>query len=553
MYARLRTFAALATLLLVTATSRAQDRVDVSFQLNYASTVVGQSVFILGSLPELGGNVISKAVKMEPSQWPLWRLTVSLPAGVSYTYRFYRRDDGPTRLGDTTNQLAIGEVISASTPASNPAPTKKAVLYHSGFAQPVLNWRVAGSGGTTEAFAATPMTDIGPGRSIGERRWIGLDVGVAKRPIEFYFTNAGDASRDPGSGTYLTSLDGVFVQNGSLFSYVPAPVVSTWRADYSQTSPPSIVSTNLNNERRAYRVILPRGYNEHTARRYPVIYFHDGQNMFQFVSGTFGTWNAHTTAGALTTQGQMRECIMVGADNGPNRISDYAAPDSGGQANKYAAFLINELKPLIDRTYRTLPDAANTITAGSSMGGQVSLYLGWDFSSTFSKIGAFSGAWNVYSTGFYDRVRASTARRNIRIYLDSGTAGTANDNYWLTMNLRDDMVNGTGQGTYVLERDIKHALGIGQEHNEAAWAARLPDALRYLVPASEDQSQLLPLASGTAFDVSGDGSLGIEDLYAQAAAPRDLNLDGVLDASDTLFLAWFLRRGEATEAASGLR
>lgn len=541
----------MAILLMAPVVAQAQDRQNVVFQITYNQTVVGQSVFVLGDLAELGANDIRKAVKLEPTQWPLWKATISLPVNSMYTFRYYRRDDSPGRLSDTTNQLAISSPVTAST--ATVATGTKAIVYHSGFNPPILYWRTPTTPPSANAFTRIEMGRIGPGRGAGESRWIAPGIGTGKKPIEFYITSPDGLGRDPaGSATYLTSLDGVFLQDGNIYSYVPAPTVSPWRADYAQNSPPTIFSTNLN-ETRAYRVVLPRGYTEHAARRYPVIYFHDGQNMFQFVSGTFGTWNAHTTAAALTQQGQMREAIMVGADNGPNRISDYAAPDSGGWGNKYAAFLINELKPRIDQQYRTMPDRDSTTTAGSSMGAQISMYLGWDYTSAFSRIGAFSGAWNVYNSGFYNRVMADTVKRNIRVYLDSGDAGTANDNYWLTFNLRDDLFSQAGEGTYALEGDLKHAIGLGQQHNEAAWSARLPDALRFLVPATEDQGSLLPFATGAAFDLNSDGAATIDDLYAAFDQPRDVNLDGVANAEDAGAVEWYLRRAEAAGMVAGRR
>lgn len=529
----------------------ADQRQDVLFQISYNQTSVGQSVFVLGDAPELGGGDIRKAVKLEPMQWPLWKATISLPAGTSYTYRFYRRDDAPGRLGDTSNQLSISSPITSSTAPAALSPATKAIVYHSAFAPPSLYWRLGGSAGS---FTRVAMVEMGAGRSPAERRWLALGVATGEKPVEFYFTSPDGATRDPlGSAVYSTRLDAVFVQDANLYSYVPAPAVSAWRSDYSTSNLPSIASTNLSETRR-YRVVLPRGYNQHTSRRYPVVYLHDGQNVFE--PGPFGTWNAHITAGSLTTAGQMRECILVGIDNGPNRISDYAAPDAGGWGDRYTRFVRDELKPVIDTQYRTLTDGASTATIGSSMGAQISLYMGWDFTPTFQKIGAFSGAFQVYNSGFYSRVQTQP-KRAIRLYLDSGDAGASNDNYWPIFNLRDNLINparagGVGGGC-ALERDIKHVIGLGHQHNEAAWAARLPDAYRFLLPATEDQGQLLPLATGAAFDVNADGSVTIEDLYAFFDAPRDINLDAQADAADSALLEWYLRRSEPESMTAGQR
>ncbi len=551
----IRAFLALTLPSIGAAELRAQQ--DVTFQISYSQTVVGQSVFVLGDIPELGDGDIRRAIKLEPTDWPSWRVAVRIPAGTTYTYSYYRRDDGPGRLGDASNRLLISGPFTASTPPASGSglPARKAILLHTTLVEPTLMWRTITP--APGPFIASPMREIGPGRTPGERRFVALDIGVGQSTIEFYVVGGGGGGREPAAGTHSTALDGVFVQDSQLFAYVPAASVADWRRDYTTSSLPAIQSQFLfeggQREWREYRVILPRGYDQHPTRRYPVAYLHDGQNVFE--SGPFGTWNAHTTAALLTRQGQMRETILVGVDNGPNRLSDYAAPDAGGNANNYVRFLREELMPLINARYRTLTDADNTVAIGSSMGGQVSLYMGWDHSTTFRRIGAFSGAWSVFTSGFYDRVRAQQ-RRNILLYIDSGDAGTASDNYWPTFNLRDNLLDpqraASSGGAFVLESNLKHVIGLGQQHNEAAWASRLPDAYRFLLPASADQS-LLVLANGTAFDLTGDGQLGIDDLYEQFATPRDLNLDGQITPDDAAFLEWAIRRGEPTNIATPQR
>lgn len=514
-------------------------RVDVTFQVNQ-TTSLGQSVFVLGSLPELGNNDMRFAVKLEPASYPAWKATISLPAGRSYTYQYVLRNDAPGQGGNASNGTPIGSVLSASTPAPTPGPaiSSRAIIALTTTNDPQVWWRFSGSG---SAFTAAPMARVGPGRAAvsGESRWAAWDVGLdstsaaANRAIEFYFARADGSQRSPASGIYSLLTGGVIVQDQNVFTYPPATSLTTWRRDYDPASPPGLNAPELNNEFRRYRVLLPRGYDQHTTRRYPVIYLHDGQNVFE--SGPFGTWSAHTSAGELVRVGQMRECIMVGVDNGPNRLSDYSAPDAGGNAANYVAFLRNRLKPLIDANYRTLTSPADTGAIGSSMGGQVSLYMGWDFASTYGRIGAFSGAWSVFTSGFYNRVRTASVKPPIRLYIDSGDAGTSNDNYWPTFNLRDALLSKAAPNAWTLESELRHAVGFGQQHNEAAWAARLPASLIYLFPAFEESQPSTGLggfASGALFDVNADGVTDVEDAYVFAASPAsgsslpDLNLDG---------------------------
>jgi hypothetical protein len=142
----------------------------------------------------------------------------------------------------------------------------------------------------------------------------------------------------------------------------------------------------------------------------------------------------------------------------------------------------------------------------------------------------------------------STPSRAVRIYLDSGDSGTASDNYWLSYNLRDYFVD-QASSRYSLEGSLRHVVGFGQQHNEAAWAQRLPAALAFLYPASEPRNEILGDLFGSQWDVDRDGDVDHDDLADQGAAflqgSRDLNLDGAVNAADTQTLEAHLRRNEA--------
>lgn len=245
--------------------------------------------------------------------------------------------------------------------------------------------------------------------------------------------------------------------------------------DYNISKPPFIDSVYLN-ERRPYRVFLPRGYKQSISKRYPVLYMHDGQNVFEV--GPFGSWDAAQTITQLTKNHLMADVIVVAIDNTPNREKNYLAPDDRGEADKYARFLIEELKPLIDSKYRTLTDARNTGTLGSSYGGLVSMYLGWEHPDVFGQVGVMSGSFMV--PNFTARIK-SQPRPNIRVYLDSGDSGMATDGMKDTIDVRDNFL-AKPNNAFVLNRDLMHVVGYGQAHNEAAWASRLPQALTFLFP-----------------------------------------------------------------------
>lgn len=540
----------------LSATALAQDRQDVTFSITQ-TTGSGQSVFVTGSLPELGGGDIRFAVKLESKSYPLWKATISLPVNTSYTYRYVLRNDAAGQWGNASNFTNLTSVQSASTNTVTLTPTSKTVFYHSTMTSPTLWWRPAGSGGSYQTIA---MHDSGPGRSEFDRRWAARRFGMPRQSIEFYFTNATQTQRDPASGVYTTALDWALVQTSQVYNYIPAASVTGPARQFNPTSPPGIQSIAGNlNELRRYRVILPRGYSQHPTRRYPVLYLHDGQNCFDASTAAFGVeWQADESSLDLTRQGQMRETILVGVDNGPNRLNDYAAPDAGGWADRYARFLRDELKPVIDATYRTLTGPDDTGTLGSSMGGQVSLYLGWDFTATFRKIGAFSGAWNVFNNGFTTRVQ-SQALPNIRLYMDSGDSGTSSDNFWVTLNLRDNFIDPArvGGNPYVLEGDLRYTYGPGQIHNEAAWASRLPGCLRFLFPISDEPNLLVNIPSARPGDVSDDDVINVDDLYAfeqgtpGAASSTDVDRNGVGgEAGDRAALLGLLRSVEAIDAGT---
>lgn len=251
------------------------------------------------------------------------------------------------------------------------------------------------------------------------------------------------------------------------------------RRDYNPTNPPRISSRVLN-QSRAYRVVLPPDYDANNKERYPVVYAHDGQNMFD--RGSYGSWNAIAAMDREIGAGRMKKVIIVGIDSNEKRFENYIpSDDQGGRAERYVQFIRNELKPLIDRTYRTLPDAKHTGTLGSSLGGLVSMYMAWDHSDVFGRVGVFSGSFQMEN--FTNRVKNSERPENVRLYMDTGESGTANDGFYNSRSVYDSLVGRSNP--FVLEENLRFIIGYGHSHNEAAWAARLPAALSYLYPACE--------------------------------------------------------------------
>ena len=155
------------------------------------------------------------------------------------------------------------------------------------------------------------------------------------------------------------------------------------------------MSKILGNE-RSILVWLPPQYQTDSAARYPVLYLHDGQNCFDAATSFAGEWRADETAGELIAAGKIAPIIMVAVANAGSaesmntRRTRDASQDHGGKGELYAKFLIEELKPFIDSNYRTLSDRAHTAVAGSSLGGLISLYMGYKHGDVFSMCGVIS-------------------------------------------------------------------------------------------------------------------------------------------------------------------
>ncbi len=243
-------------------------------------------------------------------------------------------------------------------------------------------------------------------------------------------------------------------------------------------------------ESRPVLVYLPPHYESEPARRFPVFYLHDGQNLFDpktsYIAGR--TWCAHTTADRLSLAGEIEPVILVGAANtGLRRMAEYTPTRDyrmgGGEGESYGQLLIDELKPLVDAAYRTLPDAPNTAVGGSSLGGLISLYLALERPDIFGKVAVMSPSiwWDHRSIlALVERVLVSPtpAVQALRIWMDMGTAEGARHVRDAGMLHRLLLRHGWQDGV-----DLEYFLAESAVHDEAAWAARFDRVLRFLFPA----------------------------------------------------------------------
>ncbi len=236
---------------------------------------------------------------------------------------------------------------------------------------------------------------------------------------------------------------------------------------------------------RMVRVYVPAAAN--AGEEVPVLYMHDGQNVFS-PDAFFGGWQTSVTADALIEQGVIRPVLIAAIDNTPARLEEYSHVQDdlgdgpiGGLADDYADFVVDGVIPFIEARYPVRTGPENTAVLGSSMGGLVSLHLGHRHPDVFGFVGSMSGTlpWGTFglqNETMTDRYAAS-APQGSTLYVDSGGTGPCpgggSDNYCENVVLAD-VLRGLG---WVDEADLFYRWVELAPHNEAAWAQRLPNAL----------------------------------------------------------------------------
>ncbi len=254
-----------------------------------------------------------------------------------------------------------------------------------------------------------------------------------------------------------------------------------WRAR-RRTAPgrleviPGLYSPELGN-RRDILVYLPTSYDRNE-QRYPVLYMHDGQNLFDPATSFAGEWGVDTAIAKAPRKG--RKVIVVGVPNaGIDRIREYspfADPrHGGGEGDAYLAFLHDTVKPMVDSRFRTDPSEEATGIAGSSLGGLISLYGFFRHPGRYGFAGVLSPALWFGGGAIFPFVASAPYVRG-RIYLDVG----AREGEGTLANAREmrDLLIANG---YRRSRDLMWVEDSAGMHNEAAWGRRLRTALPFLL------------------------------------------------------------------------
>jgi enterochelin esterase-like enzyme len=237
---------------------------------------------------------------------------------------------------------------------------------------------------------------------------------------------------------------------------------------------------------RLLRVWLPPDYDGWGATRYPVLYLNDGQNLFDPATAFAGVhWRVGETAARLIAERKIRPLIIVGIDNTKNRAQEYIPYKSkdprvlNAKGKCYPDFLQSEVMPLIEERYPVLKGAENTGLGGSSLGGLIALYTQMAAPAVFGRLLIESPSLFVANRKILDECRRF---RNwpSRVYLGMGTREVGNPQK--DPKAVDDIreLEGILREAGLDEKRLKVHIEEGAAHNEAAWAARFPEALEYL-------------------------------------------------------------------------
>jgi len=239
----------------------------------------------------------------------------------------------------------------------------------------------------------------------------------------------------------------------------------------------------LNRKRRVW-MYLPPNY-EMSNESYPVMYMHDGQNIFDAATSFSGEWEVDETLNKLYNQNDLK-LIVVGVDNGGVKRLDEYSPwmneeYGGGEGDAYVDFLVNTLKPYIDDNFRTLPDKENTAIMGSSMGGLISYYAALKYENIFGKAGLFSPAlW--FSKRSFEYAKTKGILKETKLYFLAGEKEGGD----FAFNEISQTVKGTNTVVELLKEEgfpsenINAKIASDGEHNEKFWRTEFEEAILWL-------------------------------------------------------------------------
>jgi len=226
---------------------------------------------------------------------------------------------------------------------------------------------------------------------------------------------------------------------------------------------------------RQLRIYLPKNYTKSTLK-YPVLYMHDGQNLFDNSTSYSGEWGVDESLNELSLSSNL-DIIVVGIDNGQekrmNELSPWENKKYGkAEGEKYMEFIVNQVKPFIDSTYRTIPNRENTAIMGSSMGGLISHYAMYKYPEVFGKAAIFSASY-WYSDEVYDFTRNNPIPKDTQLFLMVGKKEGDMLSYYQRMY---DVILEAG----LPKNKITLIIDPEGEHNEKLWRKQFVPAIKCL-------------------------------------------------------------------------
>ena len=333
-----------------------------------------------------------------------------------------------------------------------------------------------------------------------EKWWITLESQPEGTYIEFKFTRGdwGKVEKGP-SGEEIPNRSYTYGNGDTVYI-----VIYNW-ADHSggnSTAAENVLVMDedfyipqLDRERRIW-IYLPPGY-ETSGISYPVLYMHDGQNLFDAATSFLGEWEVDETLNELWDEGYLAP-IVVGIDNGgEHRLAEYtpwAHPmHGGGDGDLYMDFIVQTLKPYVDANYRTMPGREHTGIMGSSLGGLISHYGLLQYQDVFSKAGVYSPSY-WFSDTVWSFTSESGHQLPVKVYLMCGSlegAGTVSD----MLDMQDTLI-ASGFG----DEEIFIKVIPGGEHNEILWRGDFGEAYLWLFGSyASDIHENKPLSSFEVF------------------------------------------------------
>ncbi|WP_169306879.1 alpha/beta hydrolase [Pedobacter polaris] len=262
--------------------------------------------------------------------------------------------------------------------------------------------------------------------------------------------------------------------------------VLNWADEFKQLPPNHTASVNVSlldsafeisqlHAKRRIWIYLPPSYTK-SKNSYPVIYMHDGQNLFDEFTGGYGEWKVDEILDQFIANGG-KECIVIGIDHGgTERLKEYNPYDSQygkGKGKEYVEFLVKTLKPYIDQHYRTKPTAKNTSIAGSSMGGLISMYAIATYPKVFGNAGVFSPAFWLGKSIEVDTKKELSNLGGNKIYFVAGDL----ESKTMVSDMKSvyQILNPAGAN-----KNIKFVAKADGEHKEWFWTRELLDFYKFI-------------------------------------------------------------------------